>query len=142
MTKKELLIKAAALQIVGRHDMSKEVLAAKIEEIVAAHKEVASARKRKKIANVKRNKVFKYKFYFADVVRATEALATEKMPRQARLMLEGMLENGFTSAETAVIGSTIASSAKINTTIPAAALAAYYLPMLNQKFGVVFSHYA
>lgn len=144
MTKKLLLARARELHIVGRDKMNVETLTAKIEEIENARTEVAAERRRKKVSHARRNRPWLFKLYRVNPERAAEALATKKMPKQVRSMIEAMLDAGFTDEEHAVIGEQIANAAKergLNTPMKSAALAAYYIPLMCKDLGLEFVRY-
>lgn len=150
MSKNDLLARAKALNIVGRHDMTKEDLetAVRQREMIEANKtaakqDVAASKGKKLVKNT--NLPWKRKFYFLNV-RAYELRSeiVKKAPAQVQLILKSMIEAGTTNAESAAMGTEIASYAIIKgglkTKIEPHVLFAYYRKEM-EKLGLEFAGY-
>jgi hypothetical protein len=159
MTKLDLLARAKALGITGRHDMSKadlEVAVAQremIQQVSDAAKETAAEIKaevtgkpvRRRGSNL--NTPWARKFYYVSLP-AYEAAKTEgrvaKAPMQVQLLLKFMVERGISDARQAQQGVSIAtvavSTGFVKTVIEPHVLFAYYRSKMEQ-LGLIFAGY-
>jgi hypothetical protein len=157
MTKLDLLARAKALGIKGRHDMAKsdlEVAVAQreqIQQVSDAAKQAAQDIKAETKPTRRRGSNFNTpwapKFYYVDVARY-EAAKTEgsvaKAPMQVQLMLRFMVDRGISSRSQAQRGSSIStvavSSGFVKTVIEPHVLFAYYVRRM-EALGLVFAGY-
>lgn len=150
MSKNDLLARAKALNIVGRHDMTKEDLeiAVRQREMIKANTE--SVKEEKTVAKGKKyvkntNLPWKRKYYYLDV-RAYELKgpSVAQAPNQVQLLLKSMVAAGFTSPENSAMGTTIASTAiaagGLKTKIEPHVLFAYYRKDM-ERLGLIFAGY-
>lgn len=149
MTKKELLVAAKTLNIIGRHDMTKEALQAAVEAATPA-KKVKKSRKRstaerdangnviREGRNLSGNIPFSKKYYFLNmetIDTKENQLRVESAPNQVKLIVRWMLENDVTEPENAMRGIHIVDGAKddnvLVSKIGSAELFAYYRRVLE-----------
>lgn len=152
MSKNDLLARAKSLNIIGRHDMSKEDLeiAVRQREMIASNveavKEEKAASKGKKLTKTTNlNLPWQKKYYYLNV-RAYELRKeiVAKAPAQVQLLLKSMIAEGTVDEENAAMGVDIASAAIQNgglkTIIEPRVLFAYYREKM-EKLGLTFAGY-
>lgn len=157
MTKLDLLARAKALGIKGRHDMSKTDLETAVaqreqiqqvsDEAKQAAQEIKAETKPARRRGTNLNTPWAPKFYYVDVARY-EAAKTEghvaKAPMQVQLMLRFMVDRGIASRGQAQRGSSIStvavSSGFVKTVIEPHVLFAYYVRRM-EALGLVFAGY-
>lgn len=148
MSKTDLLARAKALNIVGRHEMSKEDLetAVRQREMIEANKQAAKsdvAKTGKKLVK-NTNIPWKRKYYFVDVRKyELNGPSVAKAPSQVQLILKSMIENGMIDVENTAMGVDIVSAAirgGLKTKIEPHVLFAYYRKDM-EKLGLVFAGY-
>jgi hypothetical protein len=158
MTKLDLLARAKALGITGRHDMSKADLETavaqreQIQQVSDAAKEAAQEIKAETQGKVRRrgsnlNTPWARKFYYVSLPAYEEAKtegSVAKAPMQVQLMLKFMVERGITSHGQAQQGSSVASvavsSGFVKTVIEPHVLFAYYRSKM-ERLGLIFAGY-
>lgn len=158
MTKLDLLARAKALGIKGRHGMSKTDLETavaqreQIQQVSDRQAEMATELKASKALTNRRrgsnlNTPWARKFYYVNVA-AYEAAKAEgrvaKAPMQVQLLLRFTVERGITNRKQAQQGSSVASvavsSGFVKTVIEPHVLWAYYRSKMEQ-LGLVFAGY-
>jgi hypothetical protein len=157
MTIKDLLARAKALGIKGRHDMAKsdlEVAVAQREQIqqvsdrqaeMAQELKAETKPARRRGSNL--NTPWARKFYYVDVAAYEAAKASgavAKAPMQVQLLLRFTAERGITDRSQAQQGSSVASvavsSGFVKTVIEPHVLWAYYRAKM-EALGLVFAGY-
>jgi hypothetical protein len=157
MTLKDLLARAKALGIKGRHDMSKtdlETAVAQREQIQQvsdaakqASQDIKAETKPTRRRGTNLNTPWAPKFYYVDVARYEAAKvegSVAKAPMQVQLMLRFMVDRGISSRSQAQRGSSIStvavSSGFVKTVIEPHVLFAYYVRRM-EALGLVFAGY-
>lgn len=152
MSKNDLLARAKALNIVGRHEMTKEDLetAVRQREMIAANVESvkedkAASKGRKLVKKTNLNLPWRRKYYYINVrVYELKAELVATMPSQVQLMLKSMIAEGTVDEENAEMGTAIASAAisrgGLKTKIEPHVLFAYYRSKM-ERVGLVFAGY-
>ena len=144
MSKNDLLARAKSLNIVGRHDMTKEDLetAVRQREMIEAQKETKPT---KLVKKTNLNLPWQRKYYYLSVrVYELKADLVKKQPAQVQLILKAMVEAGMVDEENAAMGVDIASEAIRNgglkTKIEPHVLFAYYRAAM-ERVGLIFAGY-
>jgi hypothetical protein len=157
MTKLDLLARAKALGITGRHDMSKadletavtqrEMIQQVSDAAKQAQQEIKAESKPVRRRGSNLNTPWQRKYYYVSQSAYDEAKTegrVAKAPMQVQLLLKFMVERGITEFRQAQQGSSIAtvavSSGFVKTVIEPHVLFAYYRSKMEQ-LGLVFAGY-
>lgn len=152
MSKNDLLARAKTLNIVGRHEMSKEDLETAVRQremiksnVESVKSDVAASKGKKLTKNTNLNLPWQRKYYYLNV-RAYELRKeiVAKAPAQVQLILKSMIEEGIVDEENTAMGVDIASAAisrgGLKTKIEPKVLFAYYRKDM-EKLGLTFAGY-